>query len=87
MVLNTRKDSNMEIRVYQSKNWQGCLCEELWIGNKLVCYVYPLTESPEDATIERDLVSPSEIAEWLQQAWEAGKNGEGFGISIEQEEE
>ena len=74
----------MTIIVFRSKNWQDCLIEELWIDNSLVCDVYPLTESPEDAIIERDLVSPSQIVGWMKLAYEAGKSGEDFNLTIEE---
>lgn len=43
--------------------------------------VNALCECPEDATIERDLVSCNDILEYMKLAYEAGKNGEPFTVS------
>lgn len=41
---------------------------------------YDLTECPEDATLYRDLSFVYSIPDMLEEAYEAGKNGEDFTI-------
>jgi hypothetical protein len=68
----------MKVRIIIGKNNDGAECQDMQVDGKDVCHVYPLYECPEDAIIGRDLVSCAEIATFMRQAYEAGKNGEEF---------
>ncbi|MEV2394443.1 hypothetical protein ABNB74_12615 [Paenibacillus larvae] len=46
-----------------------------------------LSECPEDVTLERDLNFVYDIEKWIEQAYEAGKNGEPLEIIHENEED
>ena len=48
----------------------------------LVLNVQALCDCPEDATIERDLVSCTDVARYMSHAYEAGKDGEEFSVEI-----
>jgi len=73
----------MIIVVKRGEDSNGSGIEKLYIDGKLVASVYPLCEYPEDATIERDLISCHEIVEFMQIAYRAGKSGDGFEESEE----
>lgn len=47
------------------------------------CYVGPLWECPEDAIIGRSLISCTEISDFMREAYEAGKRGEDFDVTTE----
>lgn len=74
------KDSNMKIIITQSENSDGATCEDMKINGTHSLSVNPLYDYPEDATIERDLVSCSDVARYMEKAYQAGKNGEDFSI-------
>jgi hypothetical protein len=50
--------------------------EQLIIDGKERAYVGSLSECPEDAIIGRSLISCNEIADYMKEAFEAGKRGE-----------
>lgn len=54
------------IRVESCEGWEGCRRERLLINGKDVMHVAPLSECPEDAILERDLVGPSDFADLLE---------------------
>jgi len=57
------------------------LCtEDMSIDGERRLFVGPLCDCPEDATIERDLVSCGDVANYMQEAYEAGRRGETFEI-------
>ena len=70
----------MKIVIKQSENCDGAACEEMEINGKNSLSVYPLYECPEDAIIGRNLVSCSDVAAYMADAYNAGKNGEEFSI-------
>lgn len=57
--------------------------ESLTIDGKERLWVGPLCDCPEDAIIGRSLVSCSDVASYMQQAYEAGQRGEEFEIVTE----
>lgn len=71
----------MKITVKQRENGDYGLSETMLINGEEVLTVAPLCECPEDAIIERDLVSCSEVARFMKRAWAAGRRGEDFSIS------
>lgn len=75
----------MKIIIHRGYNPESCLTEEMEIDGVNKLSVYPLYESPEDATIERDLVGCSDVANYMNMAYLAGKNGEEFSIEIVEE--
>lgn len=77
----------MEIKIIQSENSDGMLCEDMEINGNFAQSVYPLNERPEDAYLERDLISCSAIADYMKEAYEAGKNGESFDVQVVQEKD
>jgi hypothetical protein len=62
--------------VVERRESDGDICEDMSIDGQHVLSVYPLCECPEDATIGRDLVSCSDVAEYMRLAFQAGANGE-----------
>ncbi len=69
----------MEIKVFSREDRDGCMCQRLVIDDKERQYVgHP---EAEDAIIGRDLVSCSDIVEFMKEAYEAGKRGEVFTVS------
>ncbi|WP_201319093.1 hypothetical protein [Paenibacillus sp. EPM92] len=54
------------VKVITSYNRDGFSREKLYIDGKKVMTVGPLTECPEDAILERDLVGPSDFASLLK---------------------
>lgn len=61
--------------------------EKLIIDGKQRARVSSLCECPEDAIIGRDLISCNDIANYMKEAYEAGKRGEEFTITSEPDEE
>lgn len=64
----------MKIIIKQSENSDGAICEEMAINGAHALSVDPLYDCPEDATIERDLVSCSDVARYMEKAYQAGKS-------------
>lgn len=54
--------------------------QAMTINGQLRLRVVPLNEYPEDAIIERDLVSCEEVVDLMIEAYEAGKRGEYFNV-------
>lgn len=66
----------MKVIVREKEDRDGYLRQELVIDGKERQYVGPLCECPEDAIIGRDLVSCRDIADFMKEAFEAGKRDE-----------
>ena len=73
----------MKLTITITKDYNDCAIEEMEIddGGKGL-YVSPLSESPEDAIIERDLVGCVDVADYMKRAYDAGKRGEDFIVEI-----
>lgn len=54
------------IRVESCTGWEGFSQERLLVDGEEVMNVGPLTECPEDAILERDLVGPSNFVNLLE---------------------
>ena len=54
--------------------------QEMSIDGKERLYVRSLCECPEDAIIGRSLVDCHQVAQFMKEAYEAGKRGEEFTI-------
>lgn len=54
------------VKVVTGRGWEGLSRETLFIDDKEVMNVGPLTECPEDAILERDLKGPSDFAYLLK---------------------
>lgn len=54
------------VKVVIGVGWEGLRRETLFIDDNEVMSVGPLSECPEDAILERDLVGPSDFAELLE---------------------
>jgi len=74
----------MQIEIITGENRDDLGWEQMKIDGKNRLSVYPLNECPEDATIERGLISCVEIAELMKAAYEAGKCGEELSIVVTQ---
>lgn len=69
---------NIEISIGTDRNdseWQT-----MKIDGEQRLSVHALCECPEDAMIERDLVSCQQVATFMREAYEAGKRGEEFNV-------
>jgi hypothetical protein len=75
----------MEIVIKGSSDDYGMASEALVIDGKEVESVFPLCECPEDAIIGRALISCSDIAKYMQMAYEIGKSGQPMTVRTEQE--
>lgn len=49
------------VTVQSCEGWEGCRREQLLINGSEVMSVGPLSECPEDAILERDLIGPSDF--------------------------
>jgi hypothetical protein len=70
----------MDIRIEYGQrddyvNWQ-----EMFIDGDSVLFVKDLWETPEDACLGRDLVSPSQVVYFMKKAFGAGRRGEEFTV-------
>lgn len=54
------------VKVISGEGWEGLRRERLEIDGEEVMHVGPLSECPEDAILERDLVGPSDFASLLE---------------------
>ncbi|WP_100001113.1 hypothetical protein [Bacillus velezensis] len=54
------------VTVVMGKGWEDLRRETLRINSEEIMHVGPLSECPEDAILERDLVGPSDFAELLK---------------------
>ena len=77
----------MKIKIAQYEDSDFCLIEDLEIDEKHRLCVHPLYECPEDAIIGRDLVSCSDVVDYMKEAYEAGKRGEDFIVEVVKEDE
>jgi hypothetical protein len=77
----------MEVKIIKSYDENDSRSEEMYINEKFAESAYPMCECPEDATLERDLISCSRIAKLMELAYIAGKNGEDFIVKFENSEE
>lgn len=68
----------MKIDIYIDEDYDHAQTEKMVIDDKERLNVYPLTDCPEDAIVERDLVSCQDVAKFMKEAYEAGLRGEDF---------
>ncbi|MGN8233204.1 hypothetical protein ACTHAL_001432 [Priestia flexa] len=54
------------VKVVTGEGWEGLRREMLFINDKKIMRVGPLSECPEDAILERDLKGPSDFASLLE---------------------
>lgn len=71
---------NIKINIEYSDIYEES--QELFIDGKSRENVSPLYECPEDAYIGRALVAPTDILQYMQEAYDAGKKGEPFEVEI-----
>jgi hypothetical protein len=76
----------MKIVITESYNSDGARGESMEIDGKSALSTYPLYECPEDATLERDMVSCSDIAKLMYSAYQSGVDGDSFSLDTVQEE-
>ncbi|WP_445506646.1 hypothetical protein [Niallia sp. 03190] len=74
------------VKVLSSEGWEGCRRERLEIDGKEVMSVGPLSECPEDAILERDLVGPSDFVSLLE-SFLIENNGKKVKFVYEEDEE
>ena len=74
---------NIVIKRFTDK-WND-LSEELWINDRCQLSVHSLCETPEDATLYRDLVSCTDVVSFMREAYFAGKSGKDLNINIMEE--
>lgn len=77
----------VEVKVVTGRGWEGYSREELLIDGKEVMYVGPLSECPEDAILERDLVGPSDFVHLLEKFLKEHKGKKVKFVYEEEEEE
>lgn len=77
----------MKVVITESYNDDGARSESMEIDGKNALSTYPLYECPEDATLERDMVSCSDVATLMYKAYQAGVEGESFSLDTIQGEE
>lgn len=76
----------MKILIKQAVDGYDNLSEEMYINGDFAESAYPIHEEFDNATLERDITSCSRMAELMQLAFNAGKNGEKFTIKFKFEE-
>lgn len=74
------------VRVESCEGWEGYSRERLLINGKEVLSAGPLTECPEDAILERDLLGPSDFVSLLERII-AEHNGKKIKFEYEEVEE
>lgn len=57
----------MVIKIESCEGWEGFRRERLLINGIEVMHAAPLSECPEDAILERDLLGPSDFVSLLDQ--------------------
>lgn len=73
----------MKLTIVVGEDYNGSSTEEMRSDDGSVSLsVYPLCECPEDAILERSLVSCSDVAKYMELAYEAGKRGEDFSVEF-----
>jgi len=73
----------MKITLKSGEDSEGCAKEEMVIDGKSSEYVVAMWDCPEDATIERGLISCSDIISYMKRAHKAGVAGEEFAVTEE----
>jgi len=76
----------MKVKIIRGTNSDGADHEEMYIDGKSILSAYPLYECPEDATLERNMISCDEVETLMRKAYEAGKAGEDYSYEVELEE-
>ena len=66
----------MKIVVKVSRDENESERHVVFVDDKRLKSIYPLCECPEDATIERDLMSGYDLAQFAQLGFDAAKRGE-----------
>jgi hypothetical protein len=74
------------IKIESCPGWEGFRRERLLINDKEVMYAGPLSECPEDAILERDLLGPSDFINLLENIIEE-HNGKKIKFEYEEVEE
>lgn len=77
----------MLIKITRGKNSDGAAWEEMEVVGHGSESTYPLYECPEDASLERDMISCSAISDWMLLAYKAGVARETFEVITENENE
>lgn len=77
----------MKVLVRDWVDREGCLHEKLYINGKEVESAHPLWECPEDATLERDMLTCSDIVRYMKLAYNAGLDATGIEFSTVSGEE
>lgn len=75
----------MKIEILAGKDSDDQTWQEMKIDDKERLSVFPLYECPEDAIIGRSLVSCADVANYMREAYEAGKRGEEFSVTTTKE--
>jgi hypothetical protein len=73
----------MLITIKRSTDSSGYQRERMLINGREKANVGALCECPEDAMIGRDLISCTQIAEFMRLAWDAAIRGEVFNLTNE----
>jgi hypothetical protein len=73
----------MKIVITIGHNSNDCETQKMTIDGRESLSVYPLSECPEDAILERSLVTCEDVVKFMKQAYEAGEKGEGFSFEIQ----
>ena len=73
----------MKILIKETQNDDGYTIEKMFIDGRRALRVGPLCERPGDAIVGGALVTCSDVAVFMQLAYEACRNGEEFSIRRE----
>ena len=76
----------MDIKIIATIDSDGLESQTMEINSKERLSVKALCDFPEDAIIGRDLVSCKEVSSFMREAYEAGKRGEEFNVTVVVEE-
>lgn len=66
----------MKVRLNSYYNRDELMIHELYIDEILKAHIHPLSETPEDAILERGLINGNHIIQYMKLAHEAGLKGE-----------
>ncbi len=66
----------MKIELKIGTDDEECAIHELYINDAEVLHIQSLSDCPEDAIIERDLISGDDIISYIKLGHDAAKNGE-----------
>jgi hypothetical protein len=72
----------MHIKIEITYDDQGMEAQTMYIDGKEIVCVSPLNQSPEDAYLERALIGPTDVIDYMEVAYNAGKNGDGFSYEV-----